>query len=259
MTGSSSDGGAEDAANVSAQSQREALDYLKQTERLPQAFREGALGGLGREYGFDANGNYGGDGMNIVQRAEASPFYQTAVKRGEESVLRNASATGGLRSGTTNENLAAVNQNALLSSYTNQLSGLQGMAQLPSNANNIANTMSGIGNTVAQGMTAGAQYQSAQSQNNVNNAMAAGNLAMQGYSTFSDRRLKSNLKYIGESNGYKLWSWTWNEAAKELGLTGESSGVIAQEVEAINPHAVSERDGFKTVDYNAIGVHGHGL
>jgi len=261
MSGGDS-GAAEDAAEVQAQAQREALDYLKQTERLPQAYREGALQGLGAEYGFDSNGVYGGDGMSIIQRAEASPFYQTAIKRGEEGVLRNASATGGLRSGTTNENLAAVNQNALMSSYANQLSGLQGMAQLPSNANNIASAQAGVGQTLAQGIIGGAQSSAAAGQSNVNNALGAGALALEGYnsySTYSDQRLKKNIKLRGQKNGHNVYSWVWNEAAAVLGLIGRSTGVIAQEVELTHPHAVTERNGFKCVDYQAIGVTPHGL
>lgn len=256
---SKSDDSAREAAEVQAQSQREALDYLQRTEMLPQAYREGALKGLGAEYGFDAKGKYGADGMSIVQRAEASPFYQTAVQRGEEGVLRNASATGGLRSGSTSENLAAVNQNALMASYANQLSGLQGMAQLPSNANNIAASMSGVGQTLAQGMIGGAQSAAAASQNNINNAMGAAQLGMQGYETFSDRRLKKNIRLIGQKNGHNVYSWLWNEAAAALGMFGRSTGVIAQEVEKKRPDAVTERHGFKCVNYPMIGVDPHGV
>lgn len=259
--GGSDDGGAEDAAEVQAQAQREALDYLKQTERLPQALREGALTGLGSEYGLTlgADGKFVSDGRSIIQRAEASPFYQTAIQRGEEGVLRNASATGGLRSGNANEALAAVNQNALMASYANQLSGLQGMAQLPSNANNIASSMAGVGQTVAQGMVGGAQSAAAAQQNNFNNAMGAGALAMQGYETFSDERLKEDIRPAGKRNGHNVYTWLWNEAAKALGLSGRSSGVLAQEVEKTHPHAVTERHGFKCVDYCAIGVDRHGI
>lgn len=215
--------------------------------------------GLGAEYGFDANGNYGTDGLSIVERAEASPFYQTAIQRGEEGVLRNASATGGLRSGSTSENLAAVNQNALMSAYANQLSGLQGMAQLPSNANNIASAQAGIGQTLGQGIIGGAQSAAAASQNNFNNAMGAGALAMQGYETFSDRRLKKNIKLRGQKNGHNVYTWLWNEAAAALGLFGGSSGVIAQEVERKRPEAVTESNGYKCVNYSMIGVEPHGL
>lgn len=252
---------AAEAAAIQANSQREALTYLQKTEQLPQILRESALRGLGNEYGMmsDANGNIVSDGSTIEQRAMASPMYQQAVKQGEQSVLRNASATGGLRSGTTSENLANVNQNAFLSSYANQLSGLQGMAQLPSNANNIAGTMSGIGQTLGQGIIGGAQSAAAQQQANVNNAMGAGALAMQGYETFSDERLKDEIVLVGSRNGHNVYKWLWNESAAALGLSGRSSGVIAQEVEKTHPQAVTERHGFKCVDYAAIGVTPHGI
>lgn len=249
------------AAEVQAKSQREALDYLKQTERLPQAYREGALQGLGSEYGFttDASGNIVQDGSSISDRAMSSPFYTNAVKVGEESVLRNASATGGLRSGNIQDALAQTNQNAYLASYTNQLSGLQGMAQLPSNANNIAASMSGIGQTMAQGIMGGAQSAAAQGQNNINNAMGAGALAMQGYETFSDERLKAEVVLVGKRNGHNVYKWLWNEAAAALGLIGRSAGVIAQEVEKTRPDAITERNGFKCVNYGLIGVDPHGI
>ena len=107
-----------EAANTQSAYQKQALDYLKEREKIPQALREGALTGLGGEYGL----TIGADGKavmsgSVLDRAKASPFYTEAVRLGEDSVLRNASATGGLRSGTASENLANVNQQALLQSY----------------------------------------------------------------------------------------------------------------------------------------------
>ncbi|MBC2659749.1 tail fiber domain-containing protein [Pseudomonas sp. MSSRFD41] len=264
MSGGKTGNDSKKAAEVQAQSQREALNYLKETERLPQAYREGALKGLGAEYGFttDASGNIIPDGSSISDRAMSSPFYTNAVKVGEEAVLRNASTTGGLRSGNVQDALAQANQNAYLASYANQLSGLQGMAQLPSNANNIASTMSGVGQTMAQGIIGGAQSSAAAQQASVNNAMGAGALALEGYNsykTFSDARLKDEIALIGKRNGHNVYSWVWNKAASALGLFGKSSGVLAQEVEKTHPYVVTEHHGFKCVDYAAIGVDPHGL
>lgn len=251
----------EEAARIQAASQKEALDYLKETERLPQAYREGSLQRLGSDYGFttDANGNIVSDGSTISQRAMDSPFYQNAVKVGEESILRNASTTGGLRSGNTNEALAQTNQNAFLASYQNQLSGLQGMANLPSNANNIASNMSAIGQTQAAGIIGGANSAAAQQQQNMNNIGTAASIGLSAWDTFSDERLKDDLVYLGEVNGHRTYSWVWNKNAAAIGLHGMSSGVLAQEVEQINPGAVGECNGYKTVNYDAIGVPRHGL
>lgn len=260
VLGGGGDSGAEDAANIQADAQREALAYLKQREKLPQAFREGALKDLGAEYGLtlDEKGNIISDGRSVLDRAEASPFYSTAVRRGEDAVLRNASATGGLRSGNTNEALAEVNTNALLNAYNQQLSGLQGFASLPSNANNIAASMAGIGQTMAQGQIAEANYQNASQQNQMNNLTGLASLGLTAASFFSDRRLKSEIRYVGEENGHRKYTWVWNSLAEKLGLHGQGSGVMADEVELTNPHAVYMRDGFKVVDYSALGV-SHGV
>ncbi|QZA71256.1 intamolecular chaperon [Pseudomonas phage AH02] len=258
MSGGSDKGAkaATQAAEVQARAQREALNYLKENEAIPQALREGALTGLGSEYGLTlgADGNVISDGQSLIQRAESSPFYQTAIQRGEEGVLRNASATGGLRSGSTNENLASVNQNALMAAYGNQLSGLQGLSQLPSNANNIASMMAGIGQTNAQGIIGSAQSSAASSQNSMNNALGMGQLALTGLSLFSDRRLKDNLQLIGRQGVHYIYTWTWNKEAEKLGLTGDSSGVIAQQVEETHPEAVTEVNGYKRVDYGMLGL-----
>jgi hypothetical protein len=261
MGGGAGESGAEDAAFIQSQSQKEALDYLKQTEKLPQAYREGSLNKLGSDYGFtlDANGNPISDGTTISQRAMASPFYTDAVKVGEEAVLRNASATGGLRSGNANEALAQANQNAFLASYQNQLSGLQGMANLPSNANNIASNISGVGQTQAAGIIGAANSANAQQQQNMNNVGTAANIGLQAWDTFSDIRLKSDIQYVGDVNGHRTYTWRWNELAADLGLSGEDWGVIADEVERINPEAVSIRSGYKVVNYPMIGVEHHGL
>lgn len=261
MGGGSGDSSSEDAARVQAESQREALRYLQQTERLPQAYREGSLQRLGSDYGFtlDANGNPISDGTSIAERAQQSPFYTEAVRLGEEGVLRNASATGGLRSGGANEALANVNQQAYLASYQNQLSGLQGFANLPSNANNIAAQQSSIGQTQAAGIIGGANSAAAQQQQNMNNIGTAANIGLQAWDTFSDARLKSDIAPAGVVNGHNTYTWVWNDLAADLGLTGPDWGVIADEIEITHPEAVSMRCGYKVVNYSMIGVERNGL
>lgn len=143
-----------DSANISAAAQREALEYLKEREAIPQQFREGALTQLGGLYGLD-----GGEGSQqfLIDQARASPYYTSMLNEGEDAVLRNAAMTGGFRSGNVQDELADNSQRVLADAYQQQLSGLTGLANLPSNANQIAQQTSGIGATYAAGNTAAEQ------------------------------------------------------------------------------------------------------
>ena len=237
---------------TAAAAQREGLEYLKETEKLPQALREAGLTSLGGEYGltFDEEGNVISDGTSLMDRAKASPFYEQAVQAGEEGVLRHQAATGGFRSGTTKENLAKVNQNALLTSYNQQLQGMQGFARLPSNASQIAGGMAGIGQTLGQGQVAQGQADVAAQNQMFGDVAQLGTMAM----AFSDSRLKDDIKPLGERNGHEWFSWTWNKAAEALGLKGKGEGVIADKVQSYQPDAVGERDGYLTVNYKMLGV-----
>ena len=67
---------------------------------------------------------------------------------------------------------------------------------------------------------------------------------------FSDARLKTNLKLLRTlPSGLNWYSWDWVEGGP---VEQATEGVIAQDVQAIFPEAVGERDGFLTVDYSRI-------
>ena len=70
----------------------------------------------------------------------------------------------------------------------------------------------------------------------------------------SDKRLKENIKSIGTSkNGHKLYTWDWNDKAKELGINDPTTGVIAQEVMKYMPEAVSKNaNGYYMVNYGVL-------
>ena len=61
----------------------------------------------------------------------------------------------------------------------------------------------------------------------------------------SDRRLKGNVKFIGTHKGYNIYSFDYI-----WGMPGV--GVMADEVEKVNPSAVFEVNGFKAVDYRRL-------
>jgi hypothetical protein len=70
----------------------------------------------------------------------------------------------------------------------------------------------------------------------------------------SDERLKENIKLIGTSeNGHNVYTWDWNNKAKELGVNNPTIGVIAQEVKKYMPEAVIKDDnGYYMVNYGAL-------
>lgn len=72
----------------------------------------------------------------------------------------------------------------------------------------------------------------------------------------SDLRLKSNILPTGRFVAGLLaeYTWQWNDAAKALHLDGYPTvGVMAQEAQALFPHAVSTAaDGYLRVDYDML-------
>ena len=254
ITGSSGDAAADasiQAANIAAAGQTEALDYLKETEALPQQFREGALGQLAGLFGLEGGT---GDPDAFMQMAMNSPLYKQLManqSQGEEAIMRNAAATGGLRSGNVQGNLADYNtrytNEALTQAYNQQLGGLQGLAGLPSNANAIAQMTAAPGMTQAQGITAGAQSQLMADQSLTNNLFGLGAAL-----AFSDIRLKKDIKYKGEWNGHSIYSWTWRD--NDLGLVGEDEGVMAHEIFEYMPDAIVVQDGILMVDYSKLEI-----
>jgi len=249
---------AEKAAEIQAEWQGEALEYLKEREELPQGFREEALTSLAGLY--DVEGGQGSQ-QDLIDRAIESPLYQSIMSGqevGEEAIMRSAGATGGLRSGNVQGNMYDYNvqlQNrALLASYNEQLQGLTGLAGLPSNANNIATGTANIGATLGQGKLAGAQMENMQGQNQMNNLMQMAGIGLQAYQMFSDRRLKFDIVLLGQIKGFNFYSFKWNSIANALGLTGNTCGCMAEEVFDKNPKAVSLQNSFMVVDYRMIGV-----
>ena len=69
----------------------------------------------------------------------------------------------------------------------------------------------------------------------------------------SDARLKDNVNRIGKEKGYNIYTWEWNDKAKELGIDDPTIGVMAQEVLETNPDAVALKDnGYYAVNYGEL-------
>lgn len=252
------------ASQPAVGAQGKALQYLRQRERVPQRYRERALGELWGEYKRPINQ------QRTIRQALKSPLYGAIMggqEAGEEAILRSAAATGGLRSGNVQENLYDYNtqlQNqALLQSYNAQLGerqtqmqGLGGLAGLPSLAPQIAQGIAGIGQTQSQAQIAAAQAGQTGQQQGFGNLLGLGQLGLSAYQSgmFSDRRLKTNTKLLGQDNGFNIYSWDWNMVAQQMGLTGNTVGCMADEVYYKRPDAVSIKDLFMFVHYDKLNV-----
>ena len=108
-----------------------------------------------------------------------------------------------------------------------------------------ADLLTGQGNARAAQGIASANAQ----QEGASNAVGLASLVV----GFSDPRLKDNVEQIGTYNGLGVYTWTWNDKALGLGLTGTSSGHMADEVKQMHPQLVFERDGYDSVLYGVDG------
>jgi hypothetical protein len=242
VTGATAAGeAAERGAATSAEAQQAGLDYLKETEALPQQYRQEGLGALAGIYGLE-----GGD-PEALANLERSPIYQAIMSSadiGEESILTRASQMGMTRSGDVAYDLTDYNARLKQQALMGGLEGIRGMAQLPTMAPEIAQGMAGVGQTYAQGQIARGRATQEGMGMAINAAAAA----------FSDQRLKSNVVAKGKRNGHEWFAWDWNRLAKKLGLEGKGEGVIADKVEKYLPEAVKVHQGYKTVDYDMLEV-----
>lgn len=232
-----------EAAQINQEYLNEALDYQKEVQQPVLDLRNQALPAL---YSFYDPTNTEGQ-QQFVDQAQSSPFYNSLVSQGEESIARNAAATGGLRSGSSNLALAQNNQNVLQGLVNQNLSGLSSFAQTPIDTSGITNLYQNMGSNAGNSLIQQAQTQ----QSGLGQLIGLGtNVA----GLFSDPRLKTNVEYTGEQNGYPTYTWDWNEKAAELGLSGKAYGTMSNEVSKITPSAVITKNGYDTVDYGVIGV-----
>lgn len=208
----------------------------------------------GEQASYDLDQFYSGNQQPIIDSAMNSPFYAQNIKTGEDAIARNRQATGGFRSGTTQENLAQNSQGVLQGLVQQMLQGKAGIADTGFSAignygKQGSSMLSQIGSTAGEVATGGMNEAARQGQVK-QGALSGGVDLLMGL--FSDRQLKDNIKLLGDKNGLPWYSWDWNEKAENIGLTGSSTGHIADEVEVVRPDLIGERNGYKTVNYEGF-------
>lgn len=153
------------SAEAGIAEQRRQFDKVQQLLRPfvnqgTRAFRQAA--GLAGARGPEAEARQ-------IQRVIDSPTYQAALEQGQESILSQASATGGLRGGDTQAALAQFAPQLLSQEIQNRFSRLGGLGQVGQSAaagvgsaaqvtgQNVANLQGQIGAAQAGGALAQGQ------------------------------------------------------------------------------------------------------
>lgn len=155
------------ASQQGMEEQRRQFDAL---QKLMQPYVQSGTGALqGQNDLLGLNGF--GKQQTAIGNIENSPFFKSQYQQAENALLQNASATGGLRGGNTQEALADNRSNLLFGNVQQQLKNLSGVA---ANGQSAAAGLGGdgltFGNNIAQGYgdigQAQAGYQLAKGQVN---------------------------------------------------------------------------------------------
>lgn len=126
---------AEEAAGAQRHASESAIAEQRrqqaEAERLLAPYMQAGQGALGQQQALLGLGGPEAQKAAISQ-LEQSPQFQALVQQGEEGILQNASATGGLRGGNTQAALAQFRPamlSQLIQQQMAQLGGLSGMGQ----------------------------------------------------------------------------------------------------------------------------------
>lgn len=195
-------GAAKDAANSQAQSAQNSLQfaqaqYADQQKNISPYLTAGQQGVTA--YG-DLLGSNGTDAQNAaIGGIKNGAEYQGLMQTGNENILANASATGGLRGSNTSNTLANTSISTLNGLITQRLAGY---GQLMSNglnaisgqqaANNAAYT--GVSNANTQMANASTSYDSALS-NSVNSGLGSITQGINRYSSIVGSQPANNPTY----------------------------------------------------------------
>jgi hypothetical protein len=265
-----------EAAQRGIEEQRRQFDAVRELLKpyvdvgLPALEQQQALIGLG---GPEAQ-------RQAISALESSELFQARARQGEEAILQNASATGGLRGGNIQAALGQFRPAMLQAEIDRQygrlaglttlgqqsaagvgtagiqtgarISGLEGDIGSAQAGGELASgrALSGVFNLPAQFL--GLQYGMKGGTPGFSNLFGGGggggamDIPMEG-SAFSDRRLKTNIHRIStrpDGLGVYEFEYIWGG--------GKHIGLMAQEVLGIYPDAVGSVGGYYTVDYSRV-------
>lgn len=168
-------GSQERAALAGIEEQRRQFDLMRE---ILSPYVQAGTSSLGAQQAL--LGLSGADAQRqAISQLEQSPEMQALVTQGENAILQNASATGGLRGGNTQAALAQFRPQMLSNVIQNRLANLSGItgigqASAAGTATAAGNTGTNIANLLQQQGAATAGAQLAAGQNSANMWNAAG-------------------------------------------------------------------------------------
>ena len=179
---------------------------------------------------------------NIGKRnRERYGFESSAALKSERSRTEQRGGALGLAGGLNNARVAQDDANKMLMSDLINIG--QGVNR---------SSLSALGTAASNDSARRQQYQADRtSYKNSRTSMLTGLAAV---AFMSDINLKENIKFSHKEKGYNLYTWTWNNIAKTLGVdTQPTYGVIAQEILGVKPTAVSKHSsGYLMVNYGVL-------
>jgi hypothetical protein len=173
----------EDAANAAANAQTQAAqmgvdEQKRQFDALQQLlapYTQAGTGALSAQQNLIGL-NGGTAQQQAISALQSSPAFTSQLAAGENSILQNASATGGLRGGNTQAALAQYSPQLLAQMIQQQYANLGGLTSIGQNA------AAGVGNAGMSSATNIANLYSQQGAAQAGSALAAGNAAQTRYS-----------------------------------------------------------------------------
>lgn len=211
-------------------------------EALPGVVQGSTIGGFGQRLNEIFNSGALQPLIDERMRAAQGQLAAGGLTRSGTALREIANIPTSL--GLDIENLLNSRQTNLAGSGQNAAIGLGALGQ--QNAQSIANLQGQIGQGFASGFLADQQAQQQSIGNLIGGATAAAFL-------FSDRRLKKNIKKIGEAKGMNLYKWDWIDQAKGTLIEAcENYGFMADEVRERFPKYVFEFCGWELINYPAL-------
>lgn len=136
-----------EAAQLGIEEQRRQFDAIQQLLSPFVNAGTGALGGQQDLLGLNGAGAQGA----AISAIEQSPQFSALVTQGEDAILANASATGGLRGGNVQSSLAQFRPQLLSQLIDQQYSRLGGLTQMgQASAAGVGSAGMQTGNNVTQ-------------------------------------------------------------------------------------------------------------